>query len=140
MLHPLRLTALLGSLALPALAQAEIPEGAAPASEAALERYRGDSRPILVFAPDAADPRYQAQIEALEAAAEELAERDMVVLADTDPAAGSELRRGIGAEDAALLLVGKDGGVKLRAAAPVSAQEIIDLVDGMPMRRREAAE
>ncbi len=35
------------------------------------------------------------------------------------------------------LLLGKDGGVKLNKPFEVSAQEIFDLIDGMPMRRRE---
>ncbi len=38
------------------------------------------------------------------------------------------------------LLLGKDGGVKLKKPYEVSAQEIFDLIDGMPMRRREMRE
>ena len=39
-----------------------------------------------------------------------------------------------------ILLVGKDGGVKLRSEEPVSIQRIFDLIDSMPMRRREMRE
>jgi hypothetical protein len=37
----------------------------------------------------------------------------------------------------AVLLVGKDGGVKLRSSRPVSAEDLFALIDTMPMRRRE---
>lgn len=37
----------------------------------------------------------------------------------------------------ALVLVGKDGGEKFRAHEPVRAREVFDLIDAMPMRRRE---
>ena len=36
-----------------------------------------------------------------------------------------------------VILIGKDGGVKLRSAEPVSAEAIFGLIDGMPMRQRE---
>jgi hypothetical protein len=36
-----------------------------------------------------------------------------------------------------VLLVGKDGGVKLRSPGPVAAQELFALIDTMPMRRQE---
>ena len=36
-----------------------------------------------------------------------------------------------------LLLVGRDGGVKLRRDAPVAASEITALIDTMPMRQAE---
>ncbi len=38
------------------------------------------------------------------------------------------------------LLLGKDGGVKLKKPFEVSAQAVFDLIDGMPMRRREMRE
>ena len=36
-----------------------------------------------------------------------------------------------------VILLGKDGGVKLKAAYPVEPQFIFTLIDGMPMRRAE---
>jgi hypothetical protein len=35
------------------------------------------------------------------------------------------------------LLIGKDGGVKLRSQGPVELEEIFSLIDAMPMRQRE---
>ena len=39
-----------------------------------------------------------------------------------------------------VLLIGKDGGVKLRSTEPVSTDELFALIDSMPMRRREMEE
>lgn len=35
------------------------------------------------------------------------------------------------------ILVGKDGGEKYRSADPIAPQTLFDLIDAMPMRRRE---
>jgi hypothetical protein len=37
----------------------------------------------------------------------------------------------------AAVLVGRDGGEKLRSAEPVPAEKLFDLIDAMPMRQRE---
>lgn len=39
-----------------------------------------------------------------------------------------------------VVLVGKDGGVKLRRTEPVSAEALFAIIDSMPMRRREMRE
>jgi len=49
-------------------------------------------------------------------------------------------RYGVSGDSFALLLVGKDGGVKLTRNEPVALDEICALVDRMPMRRREMRE
>ncbi|MEN8788441.1 MAG: DUF4174 domain-containing protein [Flavobacteriaceae bacterium] len=36
-----------------------------------------------------------------------------------------------------IVLIGKDGGIKLKRPFVVSAEEIFDLIDSMPMRRAE---
>ena len=52
----------------------------------------------------------------------------------------AELRKvyGIGDDVFAIVLVGKDGGEKLRSSEPVTADKLTGLVDEMPMRRQEA--
>ena len=49
------------------------------------------------------------------------------------------LRRGFApsAEPFAVVLVGKDTGVKMRRREPVAAGELFSIIDAMPMRRRE---
>jgi hypothetical protein len=39
--------------------------------------------------------------------------------------------------DFAMVLIGKDGTVKLRAAEPVVADELFAIIDGMPVRAAE---
>ncbi|MGB2203632.1 MAG: DUF4174 domain-containing protein, partial [Pseudooceanicola atlanticus] len=64
---------------------------------ATLERYRWQARPVLIFAPWPEDPSYRAATAQLAALRDGLAERDIVVLVDTDPAAGGVLRDRLGA-------------------------------------------
>jgi len=73
------------------------------------------------------------QVALLEDRGADLAERDVVVL--TDGPGVAALRDGPGFR---VLLIGKDGGVKLDRRAPVAVDEILSLIDSMPMRRREA--
>jgi transcriptional regulator with AAA-type ATPase domain len=40
-------------------------------------------------------------------------------------------------QDFAVLLLGEDGTVKLRAANPVSADRLNELIDSMPTRKQE---
>lgn len=92
---------------------------------------------VVVGGPD--DPRATRQHAALAQAAAALRERDVVVQAMTPETARRE-RPELGVDPGAtfeVLLVGKDGGVKLRRATPVSVSEITALIDTMPMRRRE---
>jgi hypothetical protein len=45
---------------------------------------------------------------------------------------------GLPDEEFAMLLIGKDGGIKQRWRSVVAVQEIFAVIDGMPMRRRES--
>ena len=116
-----------------------------------LKGHRWTHRVLLVFANDDIDPR-ATQLEAtLEAADCELADRHMVVvwiLTDATSRVGgtviseetanllrSELRTQPG--EFAVLLIGKDGGVKARYDVVPELEEIFGLIDGMPMRRAE---
>ena len=92
---------------------------------------------VVVGRPD--DPRATQQHAALQHAAAALHERDVVVQ-DITPEAARRERPELGVSSHAtfeLLLVGKDGGVKLRREKPVAASEITALIDTMPMRQNE---
>jgi hypothetical protein len=123
----------------------------AAADPSILEPYTWQNRLLLVFAPRADDPRLQRQNQLLDEVESDLVDRDLVVIrlapdapvtvdsvlaADASPA---DLYRAFGvAQDAfAVLLIGKDGGVKLSSAAPVDAASVFDLIDAMPMRQWE---
>ncbi|MGB2203635.1 MAG: DUF4174 domain-containing protein, partial [Pseudooceanicola atlanticus] len=61
-------------------------------------------------------------------------------LVDTDPDAGGALRNRLGAEGFEMLLVGKDGGVKMRAGEVIPPETLFATIDRMPMRQREMQE
>ena len=121
-----------------------------PAQGLDLEALRWEHRPLLLFAPSPDAPLAQALREALKVAAAEVADRDMVVIevygeapakldgAELPPGTGKALRRQFGIAEGAsvVVLLGKDGGEKLRTeSADLSA--VFALIDTMPMRRRE---
>ncbi|MCX7559125.1 DUF4174 domain-containing protein [Sulfitobacter sp. F26204] len=111
-----------------------------PADMDDLSEFRWKKRPVLVFADSADDPAYIEQMALLHARMEELFERDVIVLSDTDPAARSALRLQMRPRGFMLVLVGKDGGNRLRKPFPWSVREITRSIDKMPMRQREIRE
>ncbi|KJZ22232.1 hypothetical protein TW83_18750 [Paracoccus sp. S4493] len=94
-----------------------------------LAALRWQARPVVVLGPEAQVAR---QIADLQAHAEQLAEREVVIL--TDGPGADALRDGQGFQ---VLLIGKDGGIKMRSARPVAAEDILSLIDSMPMRQQE---
>lgn len=102
-----------------------------------LESYLWEKRPIVVFANSDQDPSFKRQIRFFENRAEELEERDVVVLVDTDPTFDSELRQELRPRGFTLVLIGKDGGVKLRKPRPWTVREIGRVIDKMPIRQEE---
>lgn len=134
--------------AFPALASGDAPAGAFAQWQAAPETifdavdvnladFAWRARPVVVFADTAADARYTRQIELLEARLDALAERDVVVIVDTDPAAMSALRQKLRPRGFMLTLIGKDGQVKLRKPLPWDVRELSRVIDKMPMRQQE---
>lgn len=105
-----------------------------------LSQFVWEKRPVIVFADSPADPNFGQQIEFLEARAEELLDRDVVVLTDTDPSADSALRTKLRPRGFMLVLIGKDGGVKLRKPFPWDVRQLMRAIDSMPMRQREIRE
>ena len=110
------------------------------AVEADLGQFIWKKRPVVVFADSDADPRYVDQIELLMVGLAELEDRDVVVLTDTDPSAKSALRLKLRPRGFMLVIMGLDGGVKLRKPFPWDVREISRSIDKMPLRRREIRE
>jgi hypothetical protein len=108
-----------------------------PAGDSDLSEFLWIKRPVVVFADSPADPRYAEQIERLSESLDMLIERDVVILTDTDPAASSPLRQKLRPRGFMLVLVGKDGGVKLRKPHPWTVREITRSIDKTPERQRE---
>ena len=123
-------------------------EAPAPATEAVdgvfldtmpetLEELRWIKRVVAVFADSPNDPLYRRQIEALQRDPGPLAFRDVVVLTDTDPAADSMLRQTFRPRGFMMVLVGKDGQIKLRKPLPWDVREISRAIDKTPLRQQE---
>lgn len=105
-----------------------------------LSEFLWIKRPVIVFADTPADPRYAEQIEYLTERLDDLRERDVVVLTDTDPSQTSALREKLRPRGFMLVLIGKDGTVYLRKPFPWSVRELSRSIDKMPMRQREIRE
>ncbi|MEM1064125.1 MAG: DUF4174 domain-containing protein [Pseudomonadota bacterium] len=95
------------------------------------------ARPIVVFADTPADPRFREQMALLDARPEELIERDVVIITDTDPDARSAVRRQLRPRGFMMALLGKDGDVKLRKPFPWDVRELSRSIDKMPLRQQE---
>jgi len=111
-----------------------------PAGDLELDSFLWTARPIVVFADSPADPRFLQQIELLQDGVAMLADRDVVVLTDTDPDARTPIRMKLRPRGFQMVLVDKDGGVKLRKPHPSSVREITRSIDKTPMRQREVEE
>ena len=109
-------------------------------SDVDLSEFLWTKRPVVVFADTPNDPRFIEQMNFLNADIPALLLRDIVVLTDTDPAARSDLRRKLRPRGFMLVLIDKDGGVKLRKPAPWDVREISRSIDKFPTRQQEIRE
>ncbi len=155
----MRLLTLLGTLALgfvagklaatPASSQGDTRLDGAMRPQGLMD-YRWEARPVLVFAPSEDAPLLVAQRAVFAARADGLTERDIVVhtvLPDRvtpdlgtlpqDDADALRTRYRIAPGAFAVILVGKDGGEKLREETVLTADALFAAIDAMPMRRRE---
>ena len=102
-----------------------------------LEDFRWIARPLIVFADSENDPRFIQQMEFIAEDWIELAERDVAVVIDTDPAARSPIRQELRPRGFMLVLIGKDGFKYLRKPLPWDVREISRSIDKMPLRQQE---
>lgn len=120
-------------------------------SRADLGKYRWKNRLVLIFAASREDSFYRKQIDEFEGEMDGLVDRDVIVmdLLDTGQTAlgGPPFTHGqqsllraeyeVPAGAFELVLIGKDGTVKLRSEGTVSAADLFALIDSMPMRKEE---
>lgn len=107
------------------------------ATDATLDSFLWQKRPLVIFADSANDPRFVQQLDALKARPEPLLERDVVILIDTDPAAAGPLRTALRPRGFMIALIGKDGRVTLRKPTPWDVREISRAIDKIPLRQQE---
>lgn len=123
-----------------------------PAMGNSMDAYRWSNRVVLIFAPKS-DQRLSRQRDLLLADQAGLQDRDMVVLtvsgdrvetvfgpsaAETAEALRADFN--VPAEALVILLLGKDGGVKLWETQMVEPDALFGLIDSMPMRQTEMRE
>jgi hypothetical protein len=116
-----------------------------------LDAYRWKSRILLIFAPSADSKAYKQQTREFEGQKDGILDRDLIILelleiretrAGTKPLServARQMRRqfDVGAGEFVLILIGKDGTVKLRSNQPVVISKLFGLIDAMPMRQQE---
>ncbi|WCR13006.1 DUF4174 domain-containing protein [Paracoccus seriniphilus] len=107
------------------------------ASSVLPEQFRWVARPVVVFADAPEDPAFREQLEALRSRPDALVERDVVVITDADPEANSPWRQLLHPRGFSLVVMDKDGQVKLRKPLPWDAREISRAIDKFPLRRQE---
>ena len=116
-----------------------------------LSQFKWKNRLLFLFGEDASDPLFknlQSQIVAQKA---EVDDRDLIVfevpakglgrmntsILDRKEADSIRNHFAITGDEFSLILVGKDGGIKLKRMDQVDLREVFELIDSMPMRQNE---
>ena len=131
---------LASGLAIGSLVQARAGE---PSLVERIKAQRWQKRVIVLCAPTAESAELKQQKTSLAAAEAQMQERDMLVLEAVEtslsPAEKQYVRQTLGVAPGsfAIVLVGKDGGVKRKETSPIAPQALFKTIDTMPMRRQE---
>ena len=83
-------------------------------------------RTLIAYAPSETDAALLRQRELLRPVAAGMAERDLALVTIIGQRPAFEA-----------VLIGKDGGEKLRSMAPIPPGRLFETIDAMPMRRQE---
>ncbi len=115
-----------------------------------LSAQRDQTRPLLIFGPTPGDPQLEIQLRILAEHAAEAQERQIVAIAlpYNNPSPSALQLSGSDAEAArrrfhvapgefTVILLGKDGGAKLRSGKPIPMAKLEETIDAMPMRKEE---
>ena len=116
-----------------------------------LSQFKWKNRLLFLFAEDASDPLFKNLQSQIMAQKTEVDDRDLIVfeVPSKDPARmgttpldqqqADSIRNhfDIPSNSFSLILVGKDGGIKLKREDRVDLREVFGLIDSMPMRQNE---
>ena len=116
---------------------------AALAGSPTIAQMTWQRRVLLIVAPRAGDPALAAQRRSLDGWDAGARERDLAivqVIGDRvdgagDSAAALRRRFRLPAERFVAILIGKDGGEKMRSPRPIAPEILSETIDAMPMRR-----
>ncbi len=107
------------------------------AEDVAQDNLLWQVRALVVFGQSPNDPLFLQQMDLLKARVDALAERDVLIITDTDPATPSAWRDTLRPRGFMLALLGKDGRVALRKPSPWDVRELSRSIDKMPLRQQE---
>ena len=105
-----------------------------------LDSLRWHYRVVVIFASEGNDRRIQEQNQIVDSHSHGFAERDIKVfrvIGGKPAAEGLREKLRTAEKGFAIVLIGKDGTVKLRKTDPLSAEELFRTIDKMPMRKDE---
>jgi hypothetical protein len=116
-----------------------------------LTHFQWKNRLLFIFAQDDSDPLFKDLKSQIVAQKAEVDDRDLIVFelpaqgparmntSPLDQKEADSIRNHFAVPSNAfcLILVGKDGGIKLKRSDQVDLREIFGLIDSMPMRQRE---
>jgi hypothetical protein len=139
-MKPLQILVLTVFLPMSAAAQSAPETIVMEARGVTLAEFAWIKRPILVFADSPNDPAFAQQMALLNQNLAALAERDVVVITDTNPELTSFIRTKFRPRGFSLVLLDKDGEVELRKPRPWSLREITRAIDKFPLARQEILE
>ena len=123
----------------------------AQAQSVDLSVFQWKNRLLFLFAPSPSHPQFDELHRSLAAQNAEVLDRDLVIFEILESAPSSVNSDFVDAEAAQFLrkkfnvqegtfnviLVGKDGGIKLRSQDQTNLNDIFSLIDAMPMRQEE---
>ena len=94
-------------------------------------------RVIVIYTPSESNQQYRKQIESLAKQGKSLQARDVIIMVQHGrktfhTSAHKDSRNGF-----RVVLIGKDGGIKKTFTTPVTASQINNIIDEMPMRKHE---
>jgi hypothetical protein len=122
-----------------------------PSDELDFDGFRWKNRLLIIFTPSEEHPVYKSFQEDIRKLKEDISDRDLVVFHVFE---SGQVKQGVLVQEEiharfprerfnekaggfTLILIGKDGGVKLRQVEGFDLDQIFALIDSMPMRQRE---
>lgn len=116
-----------------------------------LSQFQWKNRLLFLFAPDRNQPFFDHLHRSIVEQAAEIQDRDLVIfeifesgpshmdMVDLDLQTTRLLREKFAIQkgDFSVILIGKDGGIKLNRREQTNLEDIFGLIDAMPMRREE---
>jgi hypothetical protein len=115
-----------------------------------LSALRGQARPLLIFAREPDNRQMGIQLRILNEHAAEAQDRQVVGIAlpyqnpgpsnlqlSATDADAARRRFHVAPTDFVVILLGKDGGEKLRSTKPIPMSRLVETIDAMPMRKDE---